>query len=169
MKKLMALLLAFCLLLSMVPMAFAETTQFFLTEKVLTGLKEKGITYDYGGLNDKGTAEYFWVNYNGQYMNDIEMKVYVNNDYSRLSIYVFNIVTYDTANFISVMRACNQANYDYAYLKFYCDETDNTVTAEFDCYVTVGSAGEIAAEMIETTAWVADVVYNDYLSSYNAA
>ena len=56
--------------------------------------------------------------------------MFFTGDLENATLYVWNLINYDPASVYEVAYACNQCNYNSTYMKFYADETDNTVTAE---------------------------------------
>jgi hypothetical protein len=75
------------------------------------------------------------------------INIYFHPDNDRACVYVWNIITFEDADFSRVLRVVNELNYTYKYTRFYVDETDNTVT----CALTLilhddADAGDIVLE-----------------------
>ena len=133
MKKFLAILLSVLLLLSTCSAALAENPAptFNSTKTVLALLDAKGINYTLYGLDEDGDELVIVPN-----TDDVGIKYdlycFFDQNEENCFIYVWNLMTYDDADFLPVLMACNQLNEDYRYVTFTADTSDNTVTVTID-------------------------------------
>lgn len=58
-------------------------------------------------------------------------------------------------------KVCNTLNADYRFLKFFVDESDNTITADIDAIVDMDTVGEEVFRLAIKVANIVDEAYPD--------
>jgi len=156
MKKFLMLLL--CLSLTILPCtAFASSAQYSSTRSFIQILEDKGIVYDYRGVNDDG-YERVSVDNDGEDFS-YTLEYFFDDGLENASIRVWYILTYDQSDFRSLVEVCNELNASYKYVTFYCDTSDNTITASMDLIFRAYDVGEI---VFEATLRMANILDEGY-------
>lgn len=101
-----------------------------------------------GGLDNKGNL-------------DIVLS-FDDNDRT-LGVRSFNYVTFPPAKKPTMYEVCSKMNDEYRWVKFYVDESDNTVTLADDAVVQLDSCGEEVFELIMRMAGIADGAYPNFM------
>lgn len=159
MKKWLSLLLCLILMLQSVS-ALAVTAEFEITKAALKAMDDQGWHYTVRGMTDDGTSEKVTIEFDADNKLDgVSLTLYFNKNTERVQISSFKLISYNEKDFAKVLRVCNELNDNYLYVKFYCDESENAVTAEFDAYIPVKSAGEIVVSMITRMVSIVDEAY----------
>lgn len=165
MKKLFSLLLIVTLLLTCCSGALATSATFANTKVFLDMLDEKGISYTMVGIDPDGdekveidnTSEFF----------SYTLKFFFTPDNETINIRVWDVIHFDEEDLTKVIRDVNSLNAGYKWIKFYVDETDNTVTASMDLIVREnGRVDEVAWEGTLSMVDLLDIGY-ELLSVYN--
>ena len=155
MKKLISVLLACCLLLCVLPAASASASTeanatYLSTKSFLIWLESNDIIYDYIGVDDDG-YEIVVVDMSGDNF-DFSIKCVFYDGNGSAAMYVYNVIE----------SACNDLNASYRYASFFCDESDNTVTAQTDMlFVRTSDSGDLAGEHLLRIAAIVDDAYPD--------
>lgn len=144
-QKLIAALLTVLLCVGMLVPAMGEGAQYSTTRNFLELLDEEKLSYNYAGTISNGDEHVFMENEDENFA--YTFNIYFHPDNDRVCAYVWNIITFEDADFARVLRVVNELNYTYKYTRFYVDETDNTVT----CALTLilhddNDAGDIVLE-----------------------
>ncbi len=126
MKKLMAALLLAVLCTSLFVPALAEDPQFTATKSFLDVLDANDLGYNFTGISSSGEEHVYMDNEDENFAYTFH--IYFHEDNDRANVYIWNIITFDDADFTNVLRVVNELNYSYKYTRFYIDESDNTVT-----------------------------------------
>lgn len=145
MKKLLSVLLIAAIMLCAIPAFAAEYKN---TERFMTWLDNHGIEYETDDILDNGFEPVIVA----KEIQDIELDLlfFFSEEEDAVCVRAFYIIEYDSEDFVKVMQVCNQLNYEYKYCRFYCDETDNTVTCSMDVIVRDNEdTGAIAGEALE--------------------
>lgn len=166
MKRILSLSLVLCLILCFSPSAFAVSPQFDLTKEITDTLDEEHVRYTLAGLTEDGAEEFLYVTYTGDYLDTIEVDIFVSEEYDSVQMYCFAYVEYNPSDYINILHAVNQMNKEYNYVKFFCDEDSNTVSACYDGFLIDGVAGALAYEMLGSIVTIADEAYNDIFYRY---
>lgn len=130
MKKLASILLALMLLCTALVPAVAEEAVYASTAAFMQTLDENNMIYTYEGVNDSGNEVLIIPMEDDEQGFSFNVTMFFTGDLENATLYVWNLINYDPAYVYEVAYACNQCNYNSTYMKFYADETDNTVTAE---------------------------------------
>ena len=165
MKKLISVLLACCLLLCVLPAASASASTeanatYLSTKSFLIWLESNDIIYDYIGVDDDG-YEIVLVDMSGDNF-DFSIKCVFYDGNGSAAMYVYNVIEYHKTDFNKALSACNDLNASYRYASFFCDESDNTVTAQTDMlFVRTSDSGDLAGEHLLRIAAIVDDAYPD--------
>lgn len=144
-QKLLAALLAVLLCVSMLVPALGEEALYNTTRSFLELLDQENLSYNYAGTISDGEEHVFMENEDENFAYTINIYFHPDND--RTCAYVWNIITFEDADFSKVLRVVNELNYTYKYTRFYVDETDNTVTCALTLILHDDSdAGDIVLE-----------------------
>lgn len=159
MKKLVSLFLVCCLMATILPMAFADGAGVYSsTRKFLEALTEHDLSYYYKGINDND-QERVEVSIGGDNF-DYTINCFFYEDNDTFGMRIWNIIEYHKADFTHVLSACNDLNNEWRYVKFYCDESDNTVTAAIDgVLLNDANDGELAYQYLVKLGIITDDGY----------
>lgn len=166
MKKILSVLLAVCLLCSLMPFAFADSPVLAITEEVLQALDNEDFSYDFENLDTTEFAEIISVSLEWENLSDQPVVAYIYEEDSSVEFCCEDFMAYDVSDFFEVLQAVNQLNFAGTDVRFYCNEELNTVSAEFDGYLMDGTAGDTAVEMLYSMWAFVDSAYGDVLSAY---
>lgn len=165
MKKLIAVLLLAVLCTGMMIPAVAETPAYDVTKSFVAVLNENDLAYTFNGKTNTGEEHIQMENEDEHFAYTINLFFHEDND--RASVYIWNIIEFADADFANVLRAVNELNYSYKYVRFYVDETDNTVTCAMNMILHDNTdAGDIVLEGLLRIASILKVAYPS-LSVYN--
>lgn len=126
MKKLISALLAVMLCTSLLVPALAATPTYDLTKNFITVLDENNLAYTFTGTISTGEEHISMDNEDENFAYTLH--IYCNADSDRATVFVWNIITFADEDFTNVLRTVNTLNSSYKYIRFYIDESDNTVT-----------------------------------------
>ena len=166
-RFLLALCLTLCFML-MLSTALAASPKTAIVKSIAAAFDAKDWMYTVRGMVNDDKDESLSITFDTEHAPDgIKINIFARESAERVQLVVWDIIKYSDADFSKVLRAVNTLNDDYVYVKFYCDESDNTVTAQFDAYVTESEAGEIVVNMVNS---MVDIVDNGYeaLSVYDS-
>lgn len=159
MKKLISALLVCCLLLCLLPAASAATEASYpTTRSFISWLEANDVSYDYNGVDEDGyeTIEIALAGNNFDFA--VKCVFYEGNESA--AMYVYNIIEYHKTEFNKALSACNDLNASYRFASFFCDEYDNTVTAQTDViFVRMSDSGELAGEHLLRLVKIVDEAY----------
>lgn len=158
MKKFLAVLLASLLIAGLCMPAHAVTAQYKSTQAFADILDSLEITYSLSGPDSDGDE---LISIENEFDNGYEctFHVYFNSHEENCYIRVWNIISYDDADFSKVLRACNTLNNQYKYVRFYADESDNTVTASLDLIFRDNDVDQIVLEALLTAVSILEDAY----------
>ena len=164
-RKLLAFLLTAMLCAGLLAPAMAEDAQYNTTKDFLALLNEENLSYNYHGIRSNNEECITMENEDENFAYTINIYFHPDND--RACVYVWNIITFEDADFAHILRVVNTLNSSYKYTRFYVDETDNTVT----CALTLllhddNDAGDIVLESLLRMASILKKAY-PMLAEYN--
>ena len=145
MKKILAILLLMAMLLSVCLPALAET-EFATTRAFLSMLDEADLPYTNLGVDDDGDEHIMIRNPDSDLPYTVHY--FFEADQEHTSVFAWNLITFDPADKLMVMLACNSLNYRYNYTCFYVDETDNTVTCAMNLIYRDDNVGLVNIEAL---------------------
>lgn len=159
MKKLISSLLVCCLLLCLLPTASAAANASYPTTKsFISWLEANDVVYDYNGVDEDG-YETIGIELEGNNF-DFGVKCVFYEGNESAAMYVYNIIEYHKTEFNKALSVCNDLNATYRFASFFCDESDNTVTAQTDViFVRMSDSGELAGEHLLRLVKIVDEAY----------
>ncbi len=161
MKKLFAVLLVLCVLLSLSVPAFAAGAQYGPTKAFLEVMKREKHKYSYMGIDEDGD-EQVNVSFAGDNVDTIEVKIFFDEDLDAVSMRSWRVIKFSKSDMAKVMELVNKLNNDYKFVKFVVDEEDLSVDAEIDCPLRDdANAGEIAYDALYYIVMIVDEAYPD--------
>lgn len=131
MKKLLSALLCALLTMSLCTGALAATATFSSTRSALSYLDSIDITYELYGLDEDGDELVIIPNTDSEVGAEYDVYCFFDQNGENCYIYIWNLITFDDADYLKVLQACNDINDTYRFVTFTVDPSDNTV------YVTV--------------------------------
>lgn len=146
MKKILAVLLLLTLGLGVCAPAMADEAQFATTRAFLKLLDEAAVRYTCQGIDEDGDEHVIIRNPDQNVSYNVHL--FFEADQEHTSIFAWNLITFDPADKLMVMLACNSLNYRYNYTCFYVDETDNTVTCSMNLIYRDDDVGLVNAEAL---------------------
>ena len=166
MKKLLSALLCALLAVSLVSGAFAATAVFDSTRTALTYLDSIDLSYDYYGLDEDGDELIIVPNSDSELGIEYEMYCFFDRNGENCYIYLWDLITFEDADYVRVLQVCNDLNDTYRFVTFTVDPSDNTV------YVTVDLIyrdNEVDQIFWEGLCHVVNIVHEGYplLAPYN--
>ena len=166
MKKLISLILAVLMLLSLCASAFAEEPVLASTKSLTAVLDSQNLTYTCYGLDNDGDDHLSIGVSNDELGLKYTMELFFSDDLEAAYAYVWYLISYSAENQAAVTALCNEINSAYRYATFNADDRDNTVTFKYATFLrSVDDAGAIVFDMMTTMANVIDDVY-PYLAGY---
>lgn len=97
------------------------------------------------------------VNFGGDHMDTISLKVFVDDD--NIAIYVWSICKASSAGKIAaLLPILNSLNHEYRWYRFYLDN-DDEVAAQIDATITTDTVGPVARELLMRGAQIVDEAY----------
>lgn len=170
MKKTVAMLLSVVMLVFGVVPVMADTPQSRAAQEFASALDEAGLNYTYNGVVSSGRCEVLVLTYSSGVLGNSNVRFYFYLDGDSVTLAWWNVIDYDVSMVNAVMEACNSLNYDYRYVRFYTDSTDNSVTAQvdlkiddsFDCSNLISSG---LLSMID----IVEKAYSETLSQYQSS
>lgn len=112
-----------------IPGEYASTREF------LYQLEQENIIYDYGGIDTyNGNKEKVSISFECG-GHDIDIRFWFPESNDDVSIRVWDVISYRSAEESSVIRACNELNNTYRFVTFEADSNDCTVTLSMDLIV----------------------------------
>ncbi len=126
-----------------VPGEYASTREF------LYQLEQEDIIYDYGGIDTyNGNKEKVSISFECG-GHDIDIRFWFPESNDDVSIRVWDVISYRSAEESSVIRACNELNNTYRFVTFEADSNDCTVTLSMDLIVRPeADIGDITLEAL---------------------
>ena len=166
MKKVFCAMIVAALLLCAMPLqALAVSCQLDTAQAYADAMDAEGIKYTWLGVNEDND-EKFSVLFVGDEMEEIDLRWFFTDNSARL--YVWDIITYDPADFYSVLDAVNELNNQYGYACFYADTSDNTVSYSYNLRLDPACAGKHCIDIMYLAESIVDASYPT-LAPYNTA
>ena len=98
--------------------------------------------------------------WSGDNVEDMEVTALFNENLEAVSLYAWNLVYIDKADFDKALALVNKLNNSYYYVKFSVDEDEMSIDAEVDCRLRDDeNAGEIAYDGVYFLVNVVDKAY----------
>lgn len=166
MKKLLSTLLCAVLLMSLCTGALAATATFKSTQSVLNYLDVIEINYDLYGLDEDGDELLIIPNSDSELSLDYDMYCFFDQNQENCYIYLWDLITFDDADYVKVLQACNELNDIYRFVTFTVDTTDNTVYVTADL---IYRDNDVDAIFWEGLCHMVNIIHEGYpmLAPYN--
>lgn len=153
-KKVFAGILIAMLLLNVAAVAFGEVTNYKVTSNFMKLLDKNEIIYKYATSDGDDVIS---INDSGSY-GDQKFIFFFNG--SSVSLRVWDVIEFDVADRADVLDVCNNANYTWKYMRFYVNDSDNTVTMDFDMPLNDNEADD-CFEILVCASSILSEVYPD--------
>ena len=160
-KRTVWIIIAVTMILSLFSVsAYADYSQakYSSTKQFLKALDDLGIKYTWQGI-DSDDYEVINISNNSDVMGNYSINVFFDDNNKNCGIRVWNVIDYNNAMSSSVYDAVNSINKTYQYVKFFADDTDNSVTASIDLIYRDSDVGEICLEGMFYIVSVIDDAY----------
>ena len=148
MKKMLAWMLAAALLLGMAMPALAEeelTVQYATTQSFVDVLVEQELKYTLEGIDENG-YEKIRLKLRDNQGNRYDIEFYFGQEQDSCNLRVFGMITYAEEDLTDVLRAVNDLNRKWKFVKFYINENSRTVAAAVDLLFNDADVGSIVME-----------------------
>lgn len=115
-------------------------------QTLIDELEARGIQLDYQQLGDGG--DLIGISFAGSEEGvSYEILTIIDRDESNIILRCFNIYPVEPEQEVEALRAINQLNMDFRWMKFYLDE-ENQVAAGTDAIVTLDNAAVVAFDLL---------------------
>lgn len=169
MKKLISLLLCVSLLTFGAVPVLADGPQFKSTLEFASILDGAELPYTYKGLSSDGEAECIVLKYDSTVLGNKQVQIWFYQDGNSCMLAIDNVVEYDPSRLVEVLASCDRMNSAYRFARFYTDDTDNTVTAQFDLVLDPSlNCSMIVVDGFVTIIDVAEAAYSNEFTQYAA-
>lgn len=91
--------------------------------------------------------------------------IHFDEDGTTLCIHSYNYVSFPAGRINDMYKLCNRMNFEYRWVKFSVDESDNTITLSDDAVVQDDSVGEEVWELISRLVGLGDDVYPAFMKA----
>ena len=71
----------------------------------------------------------------------------------------YNLCTFPAEKINQMYKLCSELNKGYKWVKFYVDESDNTITAQDDAVIQLDSCGQECYELVGRMVLIVDEAY----------
>lgn len=160
MKRFLCSLLIATLCLGMlVAPALAATAQYSSTQDFLDALDASGIDYTNQGVYEETEDELVRIEHDEDGVSYVILCSFDKKE-DRSDFFIWNLIDFDAANRDDVLYICNDLNLSYKYVKFYVDDSDNSVTAYTDLIYGPHDRGDILTELLSYLTRIVDIGYN---------
>ena len=161
MKK-VCLALCLCALLLLSASAMAVTAQYRSTQNYMDYLDSQGIKYSYMGVQSSTNDERVRVSYSGDYMDSIVINCFFDEDGDDCTMVFWNMIDYNAADESAVRAVCDALNKKWRFVRFFTDDSDNSVTVQMDViFGSVSDAGPIGRIALRKIVNISDEAYPD--------
>lgn len=140
MRKWISLLFGLVLCVSVCASALAAEPQFANTKAFLAYMDEIGISYNFLGAASEDTEAVQIPNQTDTDQIPYDFVLIFPEDNTCVSIRIWDFITIDPGKTDEVLRAINQLNGGYKYIKWYVDEENNTINVDYDLIVREGTS-----------------------------
>lgn len=77
----------------------------------------------------------------------------------------YNICKFAEEKKAAMYKLCSEVNADFRWLKFYVDESDNTITGQVDAVIQVESCGDECYELVCRSVSIVDEAYPQFMKT----
>lgn len=125
---------------------------------IASHLEAKG--YHYRVKEDRNAIE---MGFNTDNKDSMDIVIIVDDDDESIGIRSFNYVKFPVSKIDAIYKACSQMSRKYRWIKFYVDESDNTVTLAVDAVIQLETAGAEALELSGRMITIGDEAYPEFM------
>ena len=93
----------------------------------------------------------------------VEILVITDDNERTIALRSYNLLKVKDELKPKMYKVCSDLNHKFRWVKFYVDDSDNTVTAESDAVTQAGSAGEEAFELVLRMTKIIDEAYDELM------
>ncbi len=109
-------------------------------------------------------GEVIRVNFSGlENAGSVEILVITDDNDRTIGLRSFNLLKVKDELKPKMYKVCSDLNHKFRWVKFYVDDSDNTVTAESDAVTQAESAGEEAFELVMRMTGIIDEAYDELM------
>lgn len=167
MKKVFAGFICIVLLSLCMSTGLAVKAQYDNTVAFLSMMDDMNINYTVEGITDTESEIEKVIIKNKGDKATYTISYFFDKENTEVGIRVWDLISFKATDMSRVLRIINSLNYDYKYVRWYVDETDNTVTVAYD--VIVRSNADVADVIVEATFHLVNCIDAGYelLEMYN--
>ncbi len=115
-------------------------------------MDSKGLKYTLRGEDDDVLEMIF----NAENKDSFRFIIRFYSDNTSAQLSVFNIAKIPASKIEKMYELCNQLNSQYRWVKFYVDDSDNTITADMDCVIQLDTCGSEIHHCIRVMLTICD-------------
>ena len=140
------------------------------TKRLIRRLQEEDIHYSVTAAKEgSGEDDTVIIPLQSDSLNGVHFTytftVFLDEDNSRASLKVWNLIDYSASNANAVRAACDDLNYSWHWAKFYTDPGDNSVTVDLDVpLMDAPGMGDLLWDALVSLDQVISISYDDLLS-----
>lgn len=105
------------------------------------------------------------LKFKAENVESVEVLLVFDEDEHSVSCKCYNLCKFPENKKLDMYRICNELNANYRWLKFYVDESDNTITAQLDAVIQVESCGAECYELVGRSVAIADEAYPKFMKA----
>ena len=143
-KRIVSLLLVSAILISL---SGAYAASYQSTQSFLNELDSAGLKYTNYGVDSDGDEWIVVKNYSNIYQTTLYYNFFFESDCDSVSILVWDIASINAGKNYA-LSVINALNNKWKRVKFVLDESDNTVSAQYDIYVDTATSGAITLKAL---------------------
>ena len=114
-----------------------------------------------------GHDDVLWMGFRTDNIEAI--KIYMIFDKERedfiVSFKAFNVCKFPAEKTELMYKVCSQMNRQYRWVKFYVDESDNTITCQDDAMIQLETAGKECLDLVARMVQICDTVYPELMKA----
>lgn len=115
----------------------------------------------------EGHDNILWMGFRTESMDSI--KIYMifdkeGDDYI-VSFKAFDVCRFPAEKTEVMYKLCSQMNRQYRWVKFYVDESDNTITCQDDAIIQLDTAGKECLKLVRRMVSICDDVYPELMKA----
>ena len=95
----------------------------------------------------------------------IDLVLFFDDDNGGMAVRSFDYCKFASAKTEAMYKLCSEMNKNYRWIKFYVDESDNTITLADDAVIQLESVGDEAWELIVRMVSIADEAYPSFMKA----
>ena len=159
MKRLFAGILCVIMLTLCTGTGLAVQAKYANTIAFLKAMDDLDITYSVEGITGDDELEQIKISNKGDKIS-YTINYFFDKENTECGMRVWYVISFNDPDLAKVIRSVNQLNYDYKYVKWYVDESDNTVTASWD--IILRENADVGAILSEATLHLVNCIDTGY-------